>query len=149
MNKDLYNHGTLGVAFLTSAVRLGSVQAQRGLGSFANHRSKKKVCLFLFSYPPRTFFLFNTCVQLTNPPLLPYKRPVVKTTLLRKRGGEEIQTRLIRVLWKYGAALPVTCCKKEKKKKKGIEVRSPVHCGKRAARQEMSGGGGGAGAREL
>lgn len=39
MNMDLYNHGTLGVA-ATNAVSLGSFGALRGLGYFANHRSK-------------------------------------------------------------------------------------------------------------
>lgn len=42
MNMDLYNHGTLGVA----SDGRGNVGALRGLGSFANHRSKNMAFLF-------------------------------------------------------------------------------------------------------
>lgn len=96
MNMDLYNHGTLGVASDEYTVSLGKVRGTlEGWDPLLTTETKYGLLWFWNSAHTHIY---------THPP----SSPVQQNSGKRQHSAGEIQTLLIRALWKYSTG----CCKK-------------------------------------
>lgn len=87
MNMDVYNHGTLGVASDKNAVSLGNVWGGASEGWDTLLTTEAKIWPFFCALKSRT------------------PSPVQQSSGKRQHSTGEIQTLLIRALWKYSTGV--------------------------------------------